>query len=100
VHAGIEVFQHFAVAHPTGLRHTFSEICRGGPGDLVGRTMTRPAIRCCGVAFPGLFPVNALCVRTCLSLMAGGALRFRQTFRVGRLLMFEVALGASDFRMR
>ena len=99
VHALLVFALDVAVAGAAQVRNCFAE--RVGPGGLnfVRGAVTNRAIGRGRISFGALASVNAQCVRPVLALMASAALRLRDPFRMGEILMVGMAGGARHRRV-
>lgn len=96
VNAGMEVLENAGVTEAAVFGDGVVE--RGGLGGFgfMGLVVTGAAGRSGGITGRQLFAVNGAAMLAGLSGVAGGAGWFGQIFRVGKIPMFRVALGAGS----
>ena len=95
VHAGAILLHHFAMAHVAGIRNRHAERLRFRTLHLVRAAVAERAIGRAGIAFLDGLAVHAFFVIGGLIRVAAGASRLGHAFRMGKVLMLDVAGGTS-----
>ena len=99
VNAGAILFHYLAMAHVAGIRNRHTERLGFRTLHLVCGAVTEGAIGCAGIAFLDGLAVHALFIIGGLICVTAGASRLGHAFRMGKVLMLDVAGSTSHGSM-